>query len=201
LFNAHHFPDKDAFIVPDVYAKQYVGTYPDPGKEYKMAQDFYLKLLNNANSNWSGCWQYVEDSYEKYAKECFPNAFMIDSNTVENHEQSLILMVVHKSNCNHVDDQCTICIQRVVNSPEWDRCHELCVALGSWLGGVDPHWMLPVPCPMSEEECRRVPYGFDGVMFALGKHVNQHQAINNNYVKYRTHHFEHIRVMSECLAC
>jgi len=73
----------------------------------------------------------------------------------------------------------------------------------SW-GGADPNWMVPVcHLPMSEEECRRVnlPYGFDGVMFALGKHVNQHQAINNNYVKYRTHHFEHIRVMSECLAC
>jgi len=53
--------------------------------------------------------------------------------------------------------------------------------------------MVPVcHLPMSEEECRRVnlPYGFDGVMFALGKHVNQYQAFKN-YIKYSgTHHFE-----------
>jgi len=36
--------------------------------------------------------------------------------------------------------------------------------------------MVPVcHLPMSEEECRRakLPYGFDGVVFALGQHVNQ----------------------------
>jgi len=56
---------------------------------------------------------------------------------------------------------------------------------------------------MSEKECRRVnlPYGFDGVMFALGKHVNQYQAFKN-YIKYSgTHHFKpHVTVMSEYLA-
>jgi len=56
IFDPHHFPDKDVLIAPD-YAKQFVGTYPDPGKDYKKAQDFYLQLLNNASSNQSGCCQ------------------------------------------------------------------------------------------------------------------------------------------------
>jgi len=56
---------------------------------------------------------------------------------------------------------------------------------------------------MSEEEHRRVnlPYGFDGVMFALGKHVNQYMAFKN-YTKYSgIHHFEpHVTVILKCLA-
>jgi len=173
------------FIVPDVYAKQYVGTYPEPGKDYKRAKEFYLNLLNKAKSNWSGYGQYVEESYYKYPRKSFPDAFMIDSNTIENDEQILICMVVHKSDCNHVDDQCTICIQRIVNSPEWDRPHKLCIALDSQLSGRDPNWMIPA-CNMlkSEEDCGRInlPYGFDGVMFALGKDVNQYQAFKS-YIK------------------
>jgi len=35
---AHHWPDKDVFIIPDVYAKFCVGTYPDPRKRYADAK-------------------------------------------------------------------------------------------------------------------------------------------------------------------
>jgi len=28
--DAHHFPDQDIFIVPHIYAKQYVRIYPEP---------------------------------------------------------------------------------------------------------------------------------------------------------------------------
>ncbi len=167
------------------------------------AKTFYLDLLNKANSNQSGCCQYVEDSYYKFPRDCFPNAFMIDLNTIDNNKEILICVVIHKSDCNHVDDQCTIHIQRIVDSPEWDRCHEHCVALGSQLARCDPNKILPVRhMPKSEDECQRVnlPYGFDGVMYAVGKHVNQYEAFKN-YVKYNgTHNFEpDVRVMSECL--
>ncbi len=128
---------------------------------------------------------------------------MIDSKSIDNNQDILICVVIHKSDHNHVDDQCTICIQRIVNSLEWDMCHEQCVALGSCMARHDPNVIVPVHhVPKSEEECQGVnlPYGFDGVMYALGKHVNQYQAFKN-YVKYNgTHNFEpDVRVMSECL--
>jgi len=162
-------------------------------------QNFCLNLLNKAKSNQSGCCQYVKDSYYKFPRECFPDAFRIDSNTIENNQQILICMVIHKSDCNHGDDQCIIYIQRIVNSPEWDRCCELCIALGSWLGGVDPPNQMVLVChlPMSEEECKRVylPYSFAGVMFALGKHVNQYQAFRN-YINYSGTH--HLNLLQSC---
>jgi len=34
ILEAHHWPDKDVFIVPDVYANYCVGTYPEPRKDY-----------------------------------------------------------------------------------------------------------------------------------------------------------------------
>jgi len=52
IFDAHDFLDKDTFIVPDVYVRQCFGTYPDPANDYQRAKDFYLILLNKANSNW-----------------------------------------------------------------------------------------------------------------------------------------------------
>jgi len=50
IFDAHHFPNKDVFL-------------PQSWERVKRAQEWYLNLLNNANSNESGCCQYVEDSY------------------------------------------------------------------------------------------------------------------------------------------
>jgi len=47
--DAHHWPDKDVFIVPDVYANYCVGTYPEPRNDYQGAKKFYLNLLNKAN--------------------------------------------------------------------------------------------------------------------------------------------------------
>ena len=97
---------------------------------------------------------------------------MIDSNTIYNDEEILISLVIHKSDLNHVDDQCTIRIQQIVQNTEWDRCHEKCIALGSVLARHDPTRIIPVRhVPKSEEESARVnlPYGFDGVMHALGK--------------------------------
>jgi len=38
ILEAHHWPDKDVFITPDVYANYHVGTYPDPRKKYDDAK-------------------------------------------------------------------------------------------------------------------------------------------------------------------
>jgi len=38
ILEAHHWPDKDVFITPDVYANYRVGTYPDPRKKYDDAK-------------------------------------------------------------------------------------------------------------------------------------------------------------------
>jgi len=35
---AHHWPDKNIFITPDVYAKFHVRAYPDPRKRYADAK-------------------------------------------------------------------------------------------------------------------------------------------------------------------
>jgi len=40
ILEAHHWPDKDVFITPDVYAKLHVGTYPDPRKNMQMSKTF-----------------------------------------------------------------------------------------------------------------------------------------------------------------
>ncbi len=105
--------------------------------------------------------------------------------------------------CNHVDDQCAIWIQRIVNSPEWDRCHEMCIVLGSCLQRQNPNGVVPVcHVPKSEEECQRMDllYGFDGVMYALGKHVNQYQAFKSYIKDNGTQHFKpQLTVMSEYL--
>jgi len=129
---------------------------------------------------------------------------MIDSNTIDNDEEVLIRVVIHKSDHNHVDDQCTIHIQQIVQNPEWGRCHENCIALGSVLARRDPTRIVAVHhVPKSEEECARanLPYGFDGVMYALRKHVYQYQ-LSKSYNKYGgTHNFKpDLQVMSECLA-
>ena len=46
----------------------------------------------------------MEDSYYKFPRDCFPNAFMIDLNTIDNNQEILIHVVIHKSDCNHIDD-------------------------------------------------------------------------------------------------
>ena len=37
VLEAHHWPDKDVFIVPDLYANFCIGSYPDPQKDYQRA--------------------------------------------------------------------------------------------------------------------------------------------------------------------
>jgi len=59
ILDAHHWPNKDVFIVPNIYAKQYVGTYPELGKN--------LILLNKANQIGVGVantWKTVTTNFQ-----------------------------------------------------------------------------------------------------------------------------------------
>jgi len=82
-------------------------------------------MLEDDPSNCSGCHQYVKHSYYRLPKISCPSALVINSSTIKNDEQIVIHLVVKKSSLNHVDDQCTIQIQRVSDSPQWERIREL----------------------------------------------------------------------------
>jgi len=71
-------------------------------------KQFYLNMLEDAPSNCSGCHQYVKHSYYRFPKICFSSAMVINSSTMNNDEQIVIHVVVHKSDLNHMGDQCTI---------------------------------------------------------------------------------------------
>jgi len=115
---------------------------------------------------------------------------VIDSGTITNKEEIVICMVVKKSDLNHVDNQCTIRIQRVVNSPDWHRCRALCVGIGTDLlvNNLGPRGVGACRVhqqPLSADQCAYagLPHHFDGWMYALGKHIPQYEA-NKRYIEY-----------------
>jgi len=68
LIDAHHFLDKDTFIIPDVYVRQCTGTYPDPVKDYRWANDFISICQTMVIQTGVGVTKYVEASYYKYLR-------------------------------------------------------------------------------------------------------------------------------------
>jgi len=108
---AHHWQDHQIPIVPDVYAKMHYSLYPNPAKNFLEAKRFYLNLLEKSPSNKTGCRKYVKHSYYKNPQQCFENAYVIDSNTIEKDGQIVLCVVMHSSDSNHVDEQATIWVQ------------------------------------------------------------------------------------------
>jgi len=45
IIHAHHMPDSETFIGPDVYSKMPHYLYPDPAQDYAAAKQFYMKML------------------------------------------------------------------------------------------------------------------------------------------------------------
>jgi len=133
ILTAHHWQDHQVIIVPDVYAKMHYRFYPNPGKNYLGAKKFYIDLLEKSQSNKTGCRKYVEHSYYKNPRQCFEDAYVIDSSTITKDQQILLRVVVHSSDTNHVDEQATIRVQRLCDSPEWDRCRAACLNFASCL--------------------------------------------------------------------
>jgi len=68
IVDAHHLPDSETLLVPDVYAKLPHYSYLDPAQDYAGIKQFYLKMLEDAPLNHSGCHQYVKHSYYKFPK-------------------------------------------------------------------------------------------------------------------------------------
>jgi len=127
---------------------------------------------------------------------------MIDSSTIKNDEEIKLCVVVHKLGCNHVNEQCTICIQQVSDSAEWDRCREVSLYVASRLQHADH----PNPIhhkPLMEQECINagLPFGFDGNMYAFGTHVHQYGA-SRSYREYSNTHKFHpqLNIMLEMIA-
>ena len=110
---------------------------------------------------------------------------------------------MHTSDTNHVDEQATIQVQRLCNSPEWDRCQAACLNFASCLqDGKGKHPVRNRPLTWKECEDAGLPYGFDGNMYAFGKHVYQYCSGHNNYGPYEgTSDVDpHLRIMSELLS-
>jgi len=202
VVKAHHWQDHHITIVPDIYTKWNCDYYPNPSRNYKQAKDFYLNQLERASSNKMGCRKYVKHSFYMHPQACFPNAFMIDSSTIKSDEEILLCVVVHKLGCNHINEQCTIHIQQVSDSVEWDQCREVSLYVGSRLQHADH----PNPIchkPLTQQECINagLPFGFDGNMYAVGKHVHQYEA-SRNYREYSNTHAYHpqLCIMLEMIA-
>jgi len=103
ILTTYDWQDHDVRIVPDVYAKINHHWYPNPGQNYIEAKKYYLNLLEKSPSNKTGCCKYIEHSYYKNLRQCYPNAYVIDSSTINKDEQILLCVVVHSSDHNHVD--------------------------------------------------------------------------------------------------
>jgi len=139
-----------------------------------------------------------------HPRACFPNALMIDSSTIKNDKEVMIRVVVHKSGDNHVDEQCTIHIQRICEGLDWERCKDASLHVGSKLQRSGRDGPIPIRHnPLMQTECQNagLPYGFDGHMYAVGKHVHQY-ASNKTYAEYTNTHTFHpqLRIMSEIMA-
>jgi len=120
IVKAHHLLDSEILLIPHVYAKLSHNSYPNPAQDYARARQFYLKMLEDP-SNHSGCYQYVKQQLLQISQVMFPLALVIESSTINNYEQIDICVIVHKPDFNNVDDQCTIQIQRVSDSLQWER--------------------------------------------------------------------------------
>jgi len=191
FLTGYHVRDSEAFGAPDVYANMRQGSYPTPDhNSYDFTRRFYVQRLNAAGSNCSGCRQYVDQGYFAVPQHCLPEAMVIDSGNITDKEEIVIRVIVKKSDLNHVDNQCTIRIQRVVSSPDWHRCRALCIGIGTDLL-VNNHGSRGVGAcpvhqqPLSADQCAYagLPHHFDGWMYALGKHVPQYEA-NKRYIEY-----------------
>jgi len=112
-------------------------------------------------------------------------------------------VVVHSSDRNHVDEQATIRVQCICDSPEWNRCRAACLQVASRL--EEGQHKPPVHHqPLTRKECMDagLPYGFDGDMYAFGKHVYQYSNDRTGYGPYDgTYAFDpELRMMSELLS-
>jgi len=173
VIDAHHFPDDKIFLPPDVYGLQKLGSYPHPAKNIADARKFYVDKLRYSSSNCDGCCGYVAHSYYMEVKRCFPNAYLIDASNIAEHEQKYICVVTKDDNLNQVVEQTSIRIQRI-QSESWKRLRKLALPIADHLSSSEKECFSVHGKPLSKEQCNaiRLPVGFDGSMYALGKHVD-----------------------------
>jgi len=190
VYEAHHFPDSRIFLTPDLYAKEDPTLYPNPKKNCQDAQDYYITKLNEAPSNRVSGRQYIKHSYYHDVKQCFPDAFTIDLSMFAEDEQVLICIVTKTDKLNQVVEQTTVKIQWT-KSHLWEHIKNVGKHIVDECNSKKSKVYAVRDDPLTEEECEKIkmPFGFEGAMYAVGKHVN-HYAKNesssqNKYVYYK----------------
>jgi len=110
-------------------------SYLDPAQDCERAKQFYLNMFKKCSFFKS---KMVAISMSSTVTTDFPRYVSLwqlvnDSSTIDYDKQIVICVVVHKTDVNHGDDQCTIQIQRVSSSPQWQRICKLALQIGTWL--------------------------------------------------------------------
>jgi len=175
VYDAHHFPDSKIFLTPDLYAKEENNLYPNPKRNHQAAQDYYITKLNADPSNRVAGRQYVKHSYYHDVKQCFPNAFTIDLSMFAEDKQVLIHIVTKTDYLNQVVEQTTVKIQRT-KSNLWDHIKNVGKHIVDECNSKKSKVYAIRENPLTDEECQKInmPSGFEGAMYAIGKHVNHY---------------------------
>jgi len=175
------------FLTPDLYAWHKPGTYPDPAKNKQAAQEFYVNKLRNSSSNRDGCRAYVAGSYYHNIRKCFPDAYLLDTSSFQKGESRLLRVVTNDENLNQVVEQTTVRVQRI-QTDLWRRIRRISLPVIEKLNSKD--YCNVRDNPLSKEECQFIGMekGFDGSMYAIGKHVYQYAPRDSHpSSKYRTY--------------
>jgi len=90
----------------------------------------------------------------------------------------------------------------VLDRPQWKRICELGLQNSTWLQNKGKSIATTAEYFLTEYECRHagLPYGFDGIMYAHGKHVHAYSR-DKPYGDYHgTYHYQlHLCKLSEYL--
>jgi len=135
--------------------------------------DYYTAKLNDSLSNRVCGHQYVKHSYYKNVRDGFPKACCTDAAIIDENQQILLHIVTKGNNLNQVVEQTTVKIQRS-RSQLWNQVKNISKHVVEKLVHKQSKVYAVRDEPLMKEECEKakMPHGFNGVMYAIGKHVN-----------------------------
>jgi len=106
-------------------------------------------------------------------RDCFPKAYCIDAAIIDENQQILLHIVTKGNNLNQVVEQTTIKIQRS-RSQLWNWVKNISKHVVEKLVHKQSKVYAVHDEPLMKEECEKakMPHGFEGAMYAIGKHVD-----------------------------
>jgi len=115
----------------------------------------------------------VKHIYYHNVKQCFPDAFTIDPSMFAEDKQIVIHIVTKTNKLNQVVEQTTVKIQHT-KSQLWDHVKNVEKHIVDECNSKKSKVYVVREDPPMEEECQKakMPFVFDGAMYAIGKHVN-----------------------------